>query len=607
MNYIVSLASNVKDALSAIRGHSMVQGQSWYREYYGLLTNGYSSTWSEFLSDSDVTAPEVKEAIKRLALEYIKLPPGRYLWAVFTAADIEGGPMGLLNGVKFVSDPGDPADGVYFQKLVRQTPYMAETEVIPWLSSVYPFLNFSNFRNERYGNYVVDWEFKEELVPQEHRRFLQDAPNIRGYAVEVAYRDSGYTFDHLTEDGEGIASTHINSVLYQPHTSYLGNLSEEIMLSRVEQGRAHYRDRVMRRLRNTDPDGVQAALERQRAAHAAKTAQNFVNFRAKKERDSFGQMVIPTLPVVEPGTRASRRWGIEIETGAGRDLRGTPPQWDSKDDGSLESAYDDMGYVWIDPSECEEYNHRTEDVIHEITMRNPESGEEHYVEIANTDEYRDPRNCGYCGWVEPSYGYDSDDCVELVSPILTSFHSRGLRQICEDLEFAPRTESAGIHVHVEAKDLTVQQIRELVLGYDHIEHLIEPSYDRQERGYCKRRAATELLNIARQARSVEDVSSLRKGDRYVTVNLISLDYHGTVEFRAMGPRYNYDHLIRWAMFCREMVNVVKNGAKSKDFAKVKTWEDVTAIFAKYGIEYNMAAGVSEPATLSADEDQLVSV
>ena len=150
---------------------------------------------------------------------------------------------------------------------------------------------------------------------------------------------------------------------------------------------------------------------------------------------------------------------------------------------------------------------------------------------------------------------------------------------------------------------SVQQAAKIL----HIEHLLEASYDRIERGYCKRRAASEVLNIARQARSAEDVGSLRKGDRYVTVNLQALDQHGTVEFRAMGPKYNYDHLVRWEMFCREMVNVVKNGAKSKDFAKVKTWEDVTRIFERYGVEYNMAAGVSEPATQTEAEEALVAV
>ena len=117
-----------------------------------------------------------------------------------------------------------------------------------------------------------------------------------------------------------------------------------------------------------------------------------------------------------------------------------------------------------------------------------------------------------------------------------------------------------------------------------IRRAIESSYDRTERGYCKRRSPSELLSIVRQDPNTNDLYSMRKGDRYVTVNLLSLSHHGTIEFRAMGPKYNYDHLIRWAMFCREFVNAFANGATSKHFAKAKTWEDVVNILVKFGTE-----------------------
>lgn len=361
----------------------------------------------------------------------------------------------------------------------------------------------------------------------------------------------------------------------------------------LETGRQSYINSVRARMRGLATVSTPAEDEAQ-AQKRAESLRRFEAFRAKTQSMNTNEMVIPTLPFVEAGKgiKASRRWGIEIETGAGRDLRGVPDQWDSKGDGSLLSAYDAPRY--IDPDDCDYADsHREEIDVQEVD--NPSNR----FTVENPD-YSDPDYCDSCGDYEGDY--DSDDCVELVSPILKSMHSRGLRQICEDLEFAPRTDSAGVHVHVEAKDLTVRQIKELVMGYDHIERFIEPSYDRVERGYCKRRSARELLEVVRQPEDVAP-NQMRTGDRYVTVNLQALYSHGTIEFRAMGPRYNYDHLIRWAMFCREMVNVVANGATSKLFARAKSWEDVTAIFAKYGTEYNYATvGHMDAAFADQQED-----
>lgn len=311
----------------------------------------------------------------------------------------------------------------------------------------------------------------------------------------------------------------------------------------------------------------------------AVAAEKYTNARAKRKHTEI--MHIPTLPVPPEGTAASRTWGIEVETGAGRHITQIPENWDRHGDGSLRSAYDEETYV--DPSNCTEYQHN-----------DPE--EDDYWDL---DE--DP--CDYCGIVNEGDGGQSGDCVEIVSPILTSFHTEGLRSLTNDLEPHRVSQSAGLHVHVGADGLTAGQIRELLLGYDAIEWLIEASYKRVSRGYCKRRSARELLEIARRAKAEPKAEprNLPTGDRYVTVNLQSLSRHGTIEFRAMGPVYNYDHLVRWAMFCREMVNSVHRGARAKDFAKVREWADVLAIFQRYGIEYNDALNAEISSELTTAE------
>lgn len=364
-----------------------------------------------------------------------------------------------------------------------------------------------------------------------------------------------------------------------------------------------YRDSIRHRL-HADEDRIRLEEENERAARRSEATQRYRAFQRQLETTNHD--VITPLPFVPHGLRASRNWGIEVETGAGRDLTGVPKGWEAKGDGSLESSYGGSER-WVDPSECYYANeHDIELQTLSGTRDSNETGEESPLIEFISSNYRNPMECYDCGWIYVD-GYDDDDCVELVSPILTSMHSRGLEQITTDLADTPWNDSAGVHVHVEARDLTVQQVRNLILNYDLIEPLIEYSYQRETRGYCARRSATELLHIVRQIDDNPriDHQTLHKGDRYVTVNLHSLSYHGTVEFRAMGPVYSYDTLIRWAMFCREMVNVAKNGATPRDFGKVRTMDDLLAIFAKFGEEYNLA--VSLEAANAAAEAELVEV
>lgn len=309
--------------------------------------------------------------------------------------------------------------------------------------------------------------------------------------------------------------------------------------------------------------------------------------RAKKQHTS--EIHISKMPVLPAGSPSSRRWGIEVETGAARLVEQVPDGWRNISDGSLYSAYDGE---YIDPEDCEYADEHQEEIEVRVVATDQ-------ILMIDNPDYVDPADCDSCGEQD---GGDSNDCREFVSPILTSVHSDGLRQLTDYLEPGPVTSSAGLHVHVEAEGLTASQVRELVMGYDAIEWLIEASYQREERGYCKRRSARELLSFARsvKANPSQRVQDIRKGDRYVTVNLQALDEHGTIEFRAMGPVYNYDHLTKWATFCREMVNAAGRGARAAEFAKVRNWDDLIRIFQKYGVE--VAQATQSPVSVETEAE-----
>jgi hypothetical protein len=266
--------------------------------------------------------------------------------------------------------------------------------------------------------------------------------------------------------------------------------------------------------------------------------------------------VIASLPKITGSASSSRTWGIEIEVAGARGVR-APVGWERKEDGSLRSAYtsapddDDFecscaasGY---DCEYCEDYD-------------------SHY-------------ECGECRNDE-----DSEDTAEFVSDILQDVYEGGIDDLCEAVRFEPQNSTAGIHIHVGAKDLTPKQIGAVLYAYGLIEPMIDASYQREEREYCKPLTGSWVKYGLQSAKTVKRYQDVDMGERYLSVNVNSLSVHGTIEFRAMGPVYDADYLHKWALFCREMVNVAKNNVPIKRWEAVKEFADVLAIFAEYGEE-----------------------
>lgn len=310
------------------------------------------------------------------------------------------------------------------------------------------------------------------------------------------------------------------------------------------------------------------------------------------------KLAIEMLPFIGHGFASSRSWGIEIESGGARGIE-APKGWRRKGDGSLRSAW----RGWVNDGSLGEIMLPGQEVF--IRPDECPSGEDHTYELYDADRgyYLNPLRpnangnppCGRCDTyamqeagpapIGHVFQEGSDDRAEFVSPILRSMHSNGLESLLSEVIRQPQNDTAGVHVHVEARDLTAKQLGSLVYGYDRIEGLIESSYRRTKRDYCKLRETSEQMNILKKSKSVSKLSEVPRGERYVTLNLQALDAHGTVEFRAMGNVYEYEYLVRWAMFCREMVNVAKAGVTPKEWNAIESWADVTALFAKYGKEY----------------------
>ena len=302
---------------------------------------------------------------------------------------------------------------------------------------------------------------------------------------------------------------------------------------------------------------------------------DFTKFLRKFHRElKVSSHPFSDIAILPHKTASSRRWGIEVEA---VDIGGisTPSGWDLKSDGSLRS----LGYLDDHDDECEVYAVDDE---------------------GNSLDWG--CNCGY------EYGDNETTTGEYTSPILRSFHSRGLEYLCRELEERDTNTTPGVHVHVSADDLSPRQAGLVSLLYTAFEPLFESEYKREEREYCASLDSEEVLARLRSLREAQrdnpkakavDLDNYRH-QRYVTVNLCALTSHGTIEFRAMGPRYNYEHLIRWAYFCRELVNLAKSNVKQKEWSKVRSFRDVLYLFSKYGKETPTPEWVASNPVLSED-------
>ena len=315
------------------------------------------------------------------------------------------------------------------------------------------------------------------------------------------------------------------------------------------------------------------------------------------------------LPILPHKTLSSRTWGIEIEAVHINGVQ-TPEFWELKGDGSLR-----------DLSNLSEPSRTMPETVAEVGTANPEPVRlvqptpptgDHTDDCPiweDTDEdgeyVENDCQCGYetlyeeyiqlyQAWAAQNGGSRGNNAArtqtgEWNSPVLRSFHSRGLKYLTGELEPRRTNDTAGVHVHVGAGDLTPEQAVQLTIIYTALEPLFESAYYRgNTRRYCQKVDSGELVNRFNQMRKVkkagQKASDMRFGSRYWTVNLASLAQHKTVEFRSMGAVYNYEHLVRWAYFCREMVNIAKANVPQSAWSKVKTMKDLVTLFSKYGKE-----------------------
>lgn len=149
-----------------------------------------------------------------------------------------------------------------------------------------------------------------------------------------------------------------------------------------------------------------------------------------------------------------------------------------------------------------------------------------------------------------------ENSCEVVSPILKNLKS--LKVVCDTInEHGARVNrSCGLHIHLGAESLTLDQWVRVIKNYARIEAIIDSfmaiSRRGNNNGYCKSiiEAADRLSDIV----SFQQIESAFRCDRYHKVNVMSFRRHKTIEFRQHQGTTDFAKIKMWAEFLTALVN-----------------------------------------------------
>lgn len=146
---------------------------------------------------------------------------------------------------------------------------------------------------------------------------------------------------------------------------------------------------------------------------------------------------------------------------------------------------------------------------------------------------------------------------ELVSPVLEGEEGlETLRTAAQALADAGATanRSCGLHVHIDAHGMTVENIRTIVCRYaafeEEIDAFMPPSRRGNTNGYCYSVRQVAEDEAFRSARTVAQLAAAQRS-RYFKVNLQAFRRHGTIEFRQHSGSVNATKICNWVQLLQD--------------------------------------------------------
>ena len=129
-------------------------------------------------------------------------------------------------------------------------------------------------------------------------------------------------------------------------------------------------------------------------------------------------------------------------------------------------------------------------------------------------------------------------------------------------DFTPRTST---HVHMNVRDLTIQQILNLVLIYTSVENVLFNwvGHNRDKNIFCIKLTDTDYVTKYKDL--VSDIrNTVANWNKYTALNLKPIESKGTVEFRHMYGTWDKEIILLWINFLSCI----------KTYARTKTTEDL---------------------------------
>ena len=161
------------------------------------------------------------------------------------------------------------------------------------------------------------------------------------------------------------------------------------------------------------------------------------------------------------------------------------------------------------------------------------------------------------------------NAFELVSPVLRGYEGlEDLARACRALKIcgAQVNSSCGLHVHLGARDLSIEAMRQLVRNYLVLEPTIDQLVPANRRGsantYCRSLQRGRTLAEAEQAilsaTTAQELSTAANaGNRYHKVNMQSFFRQGTIEFRQHSGTTDFEKISFWVKLLANLVDFSK--------------------------------------------------
>ena len=166
------------------------------------------------------------------------------------------------------------------------------------------------------------------------------------------------------------------------------------------------------------------------------------------------------------------------------------------------------------------------------------------------------------------------DTIECVSPILKGEDGENaLKKACDTLNECGATvnRSCGLHIHFDASEMSDKHYINIFKNYRMIEDAIDEIMPNSRKGnnsqWCRTLKNYQFDTCASKPNVYNEI-----GTRYTKVNAAAYGRHSTIEFRQHSGTVNYQKVINWVKFLRDLI---KFSEKNVLTTEVKHIEDIT--------------------------------